>query len=167
MSKRLPPRPHLDPLKKQVKTLLKAHRAADPEAVQRIRSHTPKWAQWSAADLLETSITLQDAQHVIAGEYGFTSWPKLVAAVAAWLGRLPIVELLIAAGADIDAEPEPTDTALSVAADHRHAEVVERLIQAAPPMTPDLLLRRVWCGISRRCWIRTPMRATGSFTWGT
>ena len=48
---------------------------------------------------------------------------------AAWLGLLPYVELLIAAGADIDAEPEPTDTALSVA-DHRHVEVVERLIQA-------------------------------------
>lgn len=50
--------------------------------------------------------------------------------VAAWLGKLEIVDLLIEAGADVDAEPEPTDTAISVAADHRHADVVERLIQA-------------------------------------
>lgn len=50
--------------------------------------------------------------------------------VAAWLGKLAIVELLIEAGADLDAEPEPSDTALSVAADHRHAAVVERLIEA-------------------------------------
>ena len=83
MSKRLPPRPHLDLLKKQAKALLKAHRAADPETIQRIRSHTSKWAQWSDTALLETNVTLQDAQHVIAGEYGFASWPKLVAAVAA------------------------------------------------------------------------------------
>ena len=46
--------------------------------------------------------------------------------IAAWLGKLPIVELLIEAGADVDAESEPSDTALSVAADHRHSEVVDR-----------------------------------------
>ncbi len=49
---------------------------------------------------------------------------------AAWLGKLRIVDLLIEAGADVDGEPTPTDTAIEVAADHRHAEVVERLIQA-------------------------------------
>ncbi|NKB70071.1 MAG: hypothetical protein GKR89_23610 [Candidatus Latescibacteria bacterium] len=83
MSKQLPPQPHLNHLKQQAKDLLQGHKAADPKAVQRLRSYTPKWAQWSDVALLETKISLQDAQHAIAGEYGFASWPRLVAAVAA------------------------------------------------------------------------------------
>ena len=50
--------------------------------MQRIRRCTAKWAQWSDAALLETKVSLQDAQHVIAGEYGFLSWPKLVATIS-------------------------------------------------------------------------------------
>lgn len=60
---------------------------------------------------------------------------------AAWLGKLRLVELLIAAGASLDAEPEPFDTALSVAADHRHAAVVERLIQTGASYSPRPLVQ--------------------------
>lgn len=51
---RLPPRPSLEQLRKQAKERLKAMRAADPGA------------------------TLAQAQHALAREYGFDSWPKLV-----------------------------------------------------------------------------------------
>ena len=58
MSRDLPPRPNLDHLKKQAKELLRALKRQDPDA------------------------QLADAQHAIAREYGFTSWPRLKAHVA-------------------------------------------------------------------------------------
>jgi len=51
----LPPRPSLAHLRKQAKELLSRLRGQNPSA------------------------TLSDAQHVLAGEYGFASWPKLKA----------------------------------------------------------------------------------------
>ena len=53
MSRQLPGTPSLEFLKKQAKELLAAH-----------RSDHPDW-------------TLADAQHALAREYGFDSWPKL------------------------------------------------------------------------------------------
>lgn len=60
MSSALPPRPSLDHLKKQAKALLKRLREERPDAL------------------------LTDAQHALAREYGFASWPKLKAAVEAF-----------------------------------------------------------------------------------
>jgi len=55
----LPPRPSLAHLRKQAKEFLTRLRAQNPDA------------------------TLSDAQHVLAAEYGFASWPKLKGHVAA------------------------------------------------------------------------------------
>jgi ankyrin repeat protein len=52
--RRLPPRPSLEQLRKQAKELLDTLRASDP------------------------SVALAAAQHALAREYGFESWPKLV-----------------------------------------------------------------------------------------
>ena len=52
--RRLPERPSLEQLRKQAKEHLETQRAADP------------------------SVTLSAAQHALAREYGFDSWPKLV-----------------------------------------------------------------------------------------
>src|SRR5690606_35671544 len=65
MSKVLPERPDLDQLKKQAKELLIAVRAARPEALVRA-------GQENAA-----AFSLNDAQRVLAREYGFPSWTKL------------------------------------------------------------------------------------------
>lgn len=82
MLKELPPHPHLDRLKQEAKDLLKAHEAADPAALRRIKAHPPQWAQRSdEAVLNETGFALRDAQLVIAWEYGFGTWKELVAAV--------------------------------------------------------------------------------------
>lgn len=51
-------------LRKRAKDLLKAHRAGDPVAAERLSSARPP-------------VKLADAQHVIAREQGFPSWPKL------------------------------------------------------------------------------------------
>lgn len=57
MSRDLPARPNLDHLKKQAKERLQALKLQDPGA------------------------QLADAQHALAREYGFTSWPRLKAHV--------------------------------------------------------------------------------------
>jgi hypothetical protein len=59
MSRDLPPNPNLEHLKKQAKALLEKLRQQNPDA------------------------TLVDAQHALAREYGFPSWPKLKAHVEA------------------------------------------------------------------------------------
>jgi glyoxalase superfamily protein len=57
MSRHLPPHPNLEYLKKQAKDLLREMQQQDP------------------------ALKLADAQHAIAREYGFSSWPKLKAHV--------------------------------------------------------------------------------------
>lgn len=67
-TRKLPDRPHLGHLKQQAKKLLKEAKAGDLSACNRI----------AAINLGDTSgITLAAAQHTIAREYGFGSWPKL------------------------------------------------------------------------------------------
>ncbi len=82
MARKLPPRPHLELLKSRAKDLRKAHRQSDPETIQRIGNFHPHWTRASASEIASSSFSLQDAQLVIAREYGFDSWPKLVAKIA-------------------------------------------------------------------------------------
>ena len=78
----LPPQPHLDHLKKQAKCLLKAHRNGDLQACEPLRQHLPHLAGKSDDEFLAAEITLHDAQHAIALQYGFANWATLSAAVA-------------------------------------------------------------------------------------
>src|SRR5687767_11359466 len=66
---RLPARPSLEQLRKQAKDLLKAARAGDGSAQQRVAAIVPG---------VSGEITLADAQFVLAREYGFENWPALV-----------------------------------------------------------------------------------------
>jgi hypothetical protein len=66
----LPSRPSLAFERKEAKTLLRRLRSGDPEAL----AHA---AAWHPAFGVE-SVRLADAQLVIAREYGFASWPRLV-----------------------------------------------------------------------------------------
>jgi ankyrin repeat protein len=69
MSLELPVKPNLEHLKKQAKVLLSKVQQGDAAAMERFRSlvsfSTP------------ATLKLADAQHVIARDYGFASWPKL------------------------------------------------------------------------------------------
>ena len=69
----LPPRPSLEFEHKEAKALLRRLRAGDSEALARARARHPAMDA-SAPE----RIRLADAQLVIAREYGFTSWPRLV-----------------------------------------------------------------------------------------
>jgi ankyrin repeat protein len=72
-TRRLPPQPSLEQLRKQAKDLLELYRAGDPAAVaevQQFERHPDAAA-----------FTLSDAQRVLARAYGYESWPKLKAFV--------------------------------------------------------------------------------------
>ncbi|HEU4509012.1 MAG TPA: hypothetical protein VFR78_12275, partial [Pyrinomonadaceae bacterium] len=65
---RLPARPSLEQLRKQAKELLQQLRNSDPSAHDRLRKY-----KQNVSDPI-----LADAQFVVAREYGFESWPRLV-----------------------------------------------------------------------------------------
>jgi len=77
VSKQLPPNPSLEHLKKQAKSLLKRHQAADPEALTFIRENHPRWRSRLKEQVAALPFALADAQLVIATEYGFASWSRL------------------------------------------------------------------------------------------
>ncbi len=73
--RRLPIHANLENLKKQAKSLVRAIRAAEPDALKRLRAVTALPADPSCAQL---SI----AQFVLAREHGFASWARLRASLS-------------------------------------------------------------------------------------
>jgi hypothetical protein len=72
MTQQLPERANLEQLKKQAKSLLQAARNQEPAALKRFRTVLA-----SAGQPASGSLALQNAQFVIAREYGFKSWNEL------------------------------------------------------------------------------------------
>ena len=91
MAKSLPARPHLEQLKKQAKELLKNYKTnnGETETLARVRAHTPRLAGKSDAEIAKERFVLQDAQHVLAREYGFSAWDAMVTAIK------PTIEVLV------------------------------------------------------------------------
>ena len=83
MSKKFPSHPHLRQIGNQAKDLVKAHRRGDPDAVLRISEHLPRLASADSEAILATNLSLQEAQHIVAREYGFPSWKELTAFIKA------------------------------------------------------------------------------------
>ena len=75
--KQLPSNPSLEHLKSQAKQLLKAHKSGSLDALQRIRAFLPKLSDATDTEIRNAAFGLQDAQLVIAREYGFASWTRL------------------------------------------------------------------------------------------
>ena len=69
MSRELPAKPNLEHLKKQAKELLRDFQQHKSAAVERFRTYI--------SNSTPPDAKLADAQHVIARDYGFSSWPKL------------------------------------------------------------------------------------------
>src|SRR4029077_5057353 len=69
---------NLEQQKKQARELLRALRAAQPDALTRLRTHYLRWAQANNATI-QQDVALHTAQFVIAREQGFASWTKLKA----------------------------------------------------------------------------------------
>ena len=69
----LPPRPNLEYERKEAKALVRRLRAGDPDAIARAHAQHPGLDTATLA-----RARLVDAQLVVAREYGFASWPRLV-----------------------------------------------------------------------------------------
>lgn len=69
-SRPLPDHVNLEQQKKQARELLRAARAQDPAAMQRIRVHHPQLTGRSDRDIARASLALHDAQIVLARESG-------------------------------------------------------------------------------------------------
>ena len=74
------PQPHVRQLRKAAKHLLQGCRAADPDAIRRLRRHAGRLARHHQDGDACAAVVLRDAQLVVARENGFTTWDELVAA---------------------------------------------------------------------------------------
>jgi hypothetical protein len=96
MSRQLPVKPNLEHLREQAKELLRSVQQGETAALELFRS----LVSFSAP----ASLKLADAQHVIARDYGFGSWPKLKAHVEFVTRVLQPAEMLSEAVCAQDAE---------------------------------------------------------------
>jgi hypothetical protein len=71
----LPSAPSLEYERKEAKSLLRQIHGGDAVALRRVHSTHPV----ALRDRRPNELKLADAQHVIAREYGFVSWPRMVA----------------------------------------------------------------------------------------
>jgi hypothetical protein len=72
--RQLPSNPNLEFERKSAKAFLRQLHAGDPDARRRVQASHAAALHDRGAEQLQ----LADAQHVIAREYGFSSWPRLV-----------------------------------------------------------------------------------------
>jgi hypothetical protein len=77
VSRRLPQQPHLDVPKREARALLKEWRARNPEALERITRRHPRFREADHAAIGTGKFLLNDAQLVVAREYGFSNWAEL------------------------------------------------------------------------------------------
>src|ERR1051325_4541034 len=77
VSRGLPSRPHLDVPKREARALLKDFRAGNAEALERIARRHPKFKEADHTTVSKGRFLLNDAQLVIAREYGFSNWAEL------------------------------------------------------------------------------------------
>ena len=118
----LPPRPSLEFERKEAKALLRRLRAGDPDAIARARARHPALA---SSDV--ENVKLADAQLVIAREYGFASWPRLVR----WFGD---VERPRHGGRSLHGRDLNEGMARALVAEHRQRRVwTARLLAAYVP----------------------------------
>src|SRR5580765_3685784 len=84
--KPLPVRSSLIQFKEQVRSLIKAYRSRDPEAIRCIRQHHPRLPgrantndrnEVTASAIRSAGVTIADARSVVARWHGFESWSKL------------------------------------------------------------------------------------------
>jgi ankyrin repeat protein len=83
-TRRLPPHPDLDQLRRQSKELLKAFHAGDAAAAAEVQAH------YRGAE--STDFSLHDAQLVLARAHGFDSWPRLKASVENMTGAIRMIK---------------------------------------------------------------------------
>ncbi len=120
----LPDHPNLEQYKKQAKELHSAAASGELAALERVRKHHPR-----LRDLVPDrphSISLSDAQLVLAREHGYESWPKL----AQHIETLRIIR-------SVEEITDPLNTFIEVASVERHGWHVSGTLEHA-----DMILAR-------------------------
>jgi ankyrin repeat protein len=167
MSASLPDRPNLGQLRRQAKELRDAARRGEPGALDRVTR------SYRAAP--HGDVTLAAAQLVIARELGFTSWPRLKAAVesrAATPGQL--AETFVAASVErrpreaatiLEAHPGIAAHSIYAAAVLGDGRTVSEMLAADPAGAVVIDEARGWPPLLYACYSRwhhiDPARATG------
>ncbi|MBS0196511.1 MAG: TIGR03067 domain-containing protein [Planctomycetes bacterium] len=77
MKTTLPPRPNLDHLRRQAKSLLAALATGDRQAIATIVKHLPAAKGMSETNVRAAGFRLADAQSAVARQTGFAGWPQL------------------------------------------------------------------------------------------
>jgi uncharacterized protein (TIGR03067 family) len=75
--KNLPPRPNLDHLRRQAKSLLAAIGDGEADAITTMVQHLPAAGRMTPAQVRSAGFRLADAQSAIARKTGFAGWPQL------------------------------------------------------------------------------------------
>ena len=71
--------PNAENLRKQAKSLHKQFVAGDAGSTARVHKGLPRLSQTAETDVLSAGVTLQEVQHVIAVEHGYSNWKQLLA----------------------------------------------------------------------------------------
>jgi hypothetical protein len=117
----LPTRPNLDQLKRQAQELRRSHGEGKRAAAARIAAHHPRFKSRSLTTILNTRVTVADAQLVIAREYGFGNWSHLKQFVAT-------------AGRVAKYRPHPRFDEAVAAIDHGDVDRLRDLLAADPSL---------------------------------
>ncbi len=75
--KSLPDKPDLEFLKKEAKSLRNSHRQGDVSCCEILRKYDTSYQAKSDTEILTKKFSINDAQRIIAREYGYTSWAIL------------------------------------------------------------------------------------------
>ena len=75
-ARELPARPSLEQYRKQAKDLVKTFKSGDPESLERIEKHHPRFRKLSETEIRNAKFALADAQFIVAREHDFESWPQ-------------------------------------------------------------------------------------------
>jgi ankyrin repeat protein len=148
-AKDLPARPNLEQYKKQAKDLIKACKAGDQQAIQRVKTYHARLANLPVSEVLATKFALADAHLVIAREHGFESWPKFAKHVEALAHARSAVAVGDPLAAFIEAACVPRDSGhasgtleLAEAILAAHPEVASSNIHTAAILGDDTAVRR-------------------------
>ncbi|WP_455221146.1 class I SAM-dependent methyltransferase [Kaarinaea lacus] len=75
--KSLPKKPNLEYLKNEAKALRALHRQGLASCCERIRQNDSAFKTKTDADILSVKFSINDAQRIVAREYGYSSWATL------------------------------------------------------------------------------------------
>jgi ankyrin repeat protein len=166
MSGSLPERPDLGQLRRRAKELRDAARSGDSAALQRFaRHHRPARNE---------AVSLAAAQLVIARELGFSSWPRLRAAIDAGAASTQGVQAFVAASVGgrlreareiVRADPGIAGRSLLAAAVLGDADAAREMLAADPGSAVAIDDERGWPPLLYACYSRwhqiDPGRAAG------